>query len=362
MKIDRSNYEIWLIDWLDGNLNDLQIEQLEIFLNNNPDLKIESEELISFNLKPDVKSFQGKSNLKKSTSDLTESQFEYLCVAFLENDLSSNQVAELKEIIDQNPEKKTTFESIQRTRLTPKNIRFKYKNKLIKRTLSENIIRLSVIGLSAAAAVALIIIAYQQVPQSLSNKSKDGLLSVSSQGKVGSLSVSSASNDGLLYVSTPHTNVRKLAQKQNIQINLPAVTQDKNIDSTQRNIINEDLIINKAQVFSDIDFNGIHLSNSLVELNNTSPYYPAEEEKRSNVGRFVAKNFRGIFLKEKTPKDTPLKGYEIAEAGVSGLNKLLGWEMALDKNSDENGELRSVYFSSKILKFNAPVKKNDPLQ
>jgi hypothetical protein len=357
MKIDRSNYEICLIDWLDGNLNDLQIEQLELFLSNNPDLKTESEELASFNLKPAGKSFKGKSHLKKTISDLTESQFEYLCVAFLENDLSLNQEAELKEIIDQNPEKKKTFESIQKTKLTPKDISYKHKNKLSRRTISENIIRLSIIGLSAAAAVALIIMTYQQVPQNLQNPGKDALLSVSSPGKDEMHSVSTIST-----VSTPHTNVRKLAQKQNIPINLPAVTPDKNIDSTQRNIINGDLIINKVQVFSDIDFNGTHLHNSLVALNNISPYYPAEEEKRSNVGRFVAKNFREIFLKEKTPKDSPLKGYEIAEAGVSGLNKLLGWEMALDKNSDENGELRSVYFSSKILKFNAPVKKTDPLQ
>ena len=67
-------------------------------------------------------------------------------------------------------------------------------------------------------------------------------------------------------------------------------------------------------------------------------------------------------LKEKTPPDSPLKGYEIAEAGVEGLNKLFGWEMALDKKNDQNGQLKSVYFSSKILKFNAPVKKSEPPQ
>ena len=39
MKIDRSNYEIWLIDWLDGNLSDLQAEKLLLFLDENPDLK-----------------------------------------------------------------------------------------------------------------------------------------------------------------------------------------------------------------------------------------------------------------------------------------------------------------------------------
>ncbi|MGC1391224.1 MAG: hypothetical protein WA816_09315, partial [Bacteroidales bacterium] len=79
-------------------------------------------------------------------------------------------------------------------------------------------------------------------------------------------------------------------------------------------------------------------------------------------GKFIARTFREKILKEKTAKDSPLKIYEIAEAGVAGLDKLLGWQMALDEKKDSNGELRSVYFSSKILKFNAPIKKSEPFQ
>jgi hypothetical protein len=36
--------------------------------------------------------------------------------------------------------------------------------------------------------------------------------------------------------------------------------------------------------------------------------------------------------------------------------------MALDEKKDEKGELKSLYFSSKILKFNAPIKKSEPVQ
>jgi hypothetical protein len=35
--------------------------------------------------------------------------------------------------------------------------------------------------------------------------------------------------------------------------------------------------------------------------------------------------------------------------------------MALDEKKDANGELKSVYFSSRILKFTAPIKKSEPL-
>ena len=47
MKIDNSNYEVWFIDWLDGNLSDQQGEELMLFLEMNPSRKEEFDELTS---------------------------------------------------------------------------------------------------------------------------------------------------------------------------------------------------------------------------------------------------------------------------------------------------------------------------
>jgi len=105
----------------------------------------------------------------------------------------------------------------------------------------------------------------------------------------------------------------------------------------------------------------LSVKNDLIKPN----YYditPVYYEERSNIEKFLAKNIRGKILKNESSEEIPLKGYEIAEAGMTGLNKLLGWEMALEKNNDENGELTSVYFSSRVLKFNAPIKKQGDLQ
>ena len=119
MPIDRSNYEIWIIDWLDGNLNSYQIEQVKVFLDHNPDLKEEVNELIGEEIIPPAISFPNKESLKKSPEEMTPSQFEYLCAAYLENDLSVSQQAELREIINIYPEKKKTFDLIQKTILSP---------------------------------------------------------------------------------------------------------------------------------------------------------------------------------------------------------------------------------------------------
>ncbi|MGE5418565.1 MAG: hypothetical protein ACM3UT_00190, partial [Chloroflexota bacterium] len=94
----------------------------------------------------------------------------------------------------------------------------------------------------------------------------------------------------------------------------------------------------------------------------TATFIPPEktdpDDGRSNVGRFMARHFRSNVLREEAPSDAPLKGYEIAEAGIDGLNKLLGWEMALTKRTDENGDVKAVNFNSRMLKFNTPVKNN----
>ncbi len=367
MKIDRSNYEIWLIDLLDGNLTNLQAEEVQLFLNQNPDLNKDFEDLTTFSLKPSEKSFSGKSLLKKTTSELNEKQFEFLCIASLENDLNSSQKAELEEIIDQNPIKKKTFELIQKIKLFPEDIIYKHKNKLLKKTLTQKVIRLSVIGLTAAATLALFLTIYQLIPRNLSQKSNNGLLSISAQHS----SSDSIFKSSPLKVLPEIPANKKLVVVKNNPKNLLASFPKENIirtDSLSSSSISTDLVSGRPEIRMNITkilipshngFSEMNLNKTLI-ASKTARSRLSDNEERSNVGRFIAKNFREIFLKEKTPKDSPLKGYEIAEAGVTGLNKLLGWEMALEKNNDNNGELRSVYFSSKILKFNAPVKKSEP--
>jgi hypothetical protein len=366
MKIDRSNYEICLIDWLDGNLSDLEVEQLKSFLDENPELWEEFDEMAMFRLKPSVKSFPDKDNLKKTTADLSGLQFEYLCVAYLENDLSTDQQTELRESIDLDPEKKRTFELIQRMRLAPASINYKHKNQLIKTPLVQRVIRLSVIGLSAAAVIVLAFMTYLTIPRKLSDKiinTSQNIVSDSSLQKpiVEIVSDKVTTEKKSVLIKKQNENLFAGVQKNNSVIPESDLKMTIQNDSLVRNPGDPEIQLDKIHIFSKIYIKGGNISSKLVASNFTFNI-PSYDDGRSNLSKFIAKTFREKILKEKTSKDSPLKAYEIAEAGVAGLNTLLGWEMALDEKKDENGMLRSVYFSSKILKFNAPVKKNQPLQ
>ncbi len=364
MELDRTNYEIWLIDWLDGNLDEKQVAQLEQFLRENPDLKAEFEELNSLTLKPSMQAFTGKRDLKKTPSDLASSQFELLCVAFLENDISGSERSELMEYVKNDPEKKRTFDLIQKTSLTPPVLMYTKKNRLTRWTLTQKIIRLSAIGLSAAAALLLIIMTFITVPQELPERD------IITAGE----SITDSVNTKTPVVPEPVMSSSEQLASNNIQerpepvalidikphLPEPASNNIVPVTSLSTNPARPVNGLEKIPVNARIDL-GAEISVNNLIASNYSETTPPYDDGRSNVSRFLARTFREKILKEETPANIPVKGIEIAEAGVTGLNKLLGWEMALEKTNDENGELKSVYFSSRILKFNAPVRKSEPL-
>jgi hypothetical protein len=369
MQIDRSNYEIWLIDWIDGNLNDIELAQLKNFLNANSDLKAEFDELNTLKdpipfIPKDL--FLHKEKLRKTSADLTGAQFEYLCAAYLENDLSVDQKSELLISIKQNNEKRRSFELIQRMKVTPPDVSFKHKRRLIRSTVGQKTLRLALIGLSAAAIISMVIIFRISLPPSLRMKADITSLEIEINTPLLKPSVQKSS-DKLLPVqnsSINKTHIKNLSQLS--QTGSPGLTDINTLKSVQNDSLasfseNTMIILSRIPVSERGIFEKPVIPGTLISIN-SKIQIAEEDDGRPRFGRFLAKAFRQRILKENTAKDSPLKAYEIAEAGVSGLNKLLGWEMALDERKDENGNLKSVYFSSRMLKFNAPIKNSEPLR
>lgn len=363
MNIDRSNYEVWFIDWLDGNLNSFQTKELKNFLDLNPDLKEEFNDLSIIPIVSPENQYPNKDVLKRSAEEISESQFAYLCAAYIERDLSDLQRTEVDEIIAKDPEKKRVFEQINKTQLSPPSIKYKFKKQLLKRTPAQKIIRLSVIGLSSAAAIALIIATYIILPRNLQNNiNTEALVTVPDRNPElpieNNIALVQSSEKEQPEVAKKTEN--KLITNNSNQIqSLIAVRVENNLQDQEVSLSN-DIGVEKIK---GIEFKGLdrskitdELALSYIDILDEEP-----DNERSRIGKYIAKTFREKVLKEKTPQDSPLKAYEIAEAGVTGINKIFGWEMALDKRNDENGDLKSVYFSSRIIKFNAPVKKSEPL-
>ena len=359
MDINRSNYEIWLIDYLEGRLSKDDAEQVVHFLRHNPDLIEEFDCFSSLSPSDFTLSDKQKNSLLKSPSELPESQFEYLCAAFLENDLSSDAREEITEILNNDQESKRTFDRFLRTKLNPPPWRFRGKNRLYKRSPFQRIVILSVAGFSTIAAVILVIIALMVPRQQGSDKNISGNMITANMDSLRQPFIYLEPGFAIRAQSHSAGTRAKSVSTKKLTEEIPALAvetpPDETIKATADSSMNKSLQPEKIRFMADPGLKNIP-SVSLIAYRDN---YPVEDEgyEMSGFEKFITRTFREKFLKKKVPVETPLRGYEIAEASVAGLNKLFGWEMAINEKTDKNGELSSIQFSSKILNFKTPVRK-----
>jgi hypothetical protein len=362
MKIDRSNYEIWLIDYLDGNLDSDDIIILKNFLNENPDLEREINFTEQGNTTPGEEKYPFKSSLIKNASDLSDEQFTYLCIAYSEHDLSKSQSEELLEIVAANPLRAKTFSFINRIKLTPPEIKYIGKSMLKKHFVRKiPVYRIVLTGLSVAASIAFFFFLFNSLYE---KKSSDVPIIVKTE-----LQVPQAQKD-----SNNVTN--NIVSQQSVKRIIPGNNINKvnaQLNKTYENIFPEPEVQEIASLnikdttllrpASNNVFYNIFPSfvspiqiETLLAINNRTETNEIIEEPKGLKSYFTAL-FRNTILKKEKTEIGPLTGYEIADAGINGLNKVFGWEMSLEKMTDKNGDLSSFVFSSKLIKFNAPVKK-----
>lgn len=347
MRPDRTNYEIWLIDYLDGNLGSGRTELLLNFLEENPDIREELDDLISYKINPDSDSFSNKEGLKKSADDLSESQFELLCIAGAENDLQEEQTAELDDLVFNSPEKRKTFDLIRRLRLEPPRVKFRYKYKLRKLTVAQKVIRFSVFGLGAAASLFVAVTLFnRQIPDNSVNNNIASIDSVFT----GKITAPEKTIEISKVTYMPNAGLQRIAAAENKSIPPDVPASDSVIVMKP-----EKVSLSMIDFKKDVSLFSMGSEANLIAHNTQEVII--SEEPTSGFNGFVARVFREKISKSDSPVRGNLKAYEIADAGINGLNRLLGWEMSLQKNKDEKGDVKSVYFNSKLLKFNAPVKK-----
>ncbi|MCK4664540.1 MAG: hypothetical protein KAT68_16850 [Bacteroidales bacterium] len=140
MKINRNNYEIFFIDYLDGHLNDKDIYELMVFLSQNSDLKEELDDINGAVLVPEDLSFPEKENLKKTCGDkllINENNFEEFCVSEIEGNLTKPEISQLETYLKKHPEKEKEYNLFHKTILKSE-FSIKYKDKELLKKISIN--------------------------------------------------------------------------------------------------------------------------------------------------------------------------------------------------------------------------------
>lgn len=367
MKPDRSNYEIWITDWFAGNLSGEQKELLIRFLEQNPDLRDEAESLSLTILTPDNRSFEPKRSLKKSPEELHPSQVEYLSVAFLEQDLSSEQIEDLNNCINNNPDSKKIFESVSKIKLVPPVSRYQFKDRLKKKSTFEKVLHLALPIVRIAAVIAIIALSFVFVPKIVSLKKDEIAVNKVPQSEpviLYSRILTAPEEEIITPALSEKTNISASPGK--IKTSLPDNPVSAGLSYTDSSVILP-VIFREPAISSIIDFPGLTIDitdkPAVFQLVASKiEYHEPAYDDRNGFSKFLARTIREKILREDTGSDAPVKPYEIASAGINGLSRLFGLQMALVKVNDEQGEMKSLYFSSGLLKINAPVKKNEASQ
>ncbi len=360
---DRCDFENLPADWLDGNLSPEQEELFQAFLKRNPGLAETLPALKLVNLKPPEVTFAGKGSLKRSPDSISEEQFVTLCIASLENDLAAAQQEELDQIVSNDENKRAALELIKRLKVRPRPAVFRRKSAVKKLTAGQRIFRYSLAGLSMAATVALLIMVRLFVDPSAkvteSHISHPFAAGSGISGPHERVPAEKSSIAGSQLPQVPEAGPEMPGDK-TAQIKPPGgrMAQGATVESTDSIPVSRHAPPAVLAVrMPEIPVAEPDPDPFILRKFNPRNMIPEDAKHRSNVDRFIARLFHGVIMNDTLSGDRPVKSFDLAIAGITGINKLLGWDMTLDKITDEKGELRSYYFASGLLKFNAPAKK-----
>ncbi len=157
-RISIFNYEAFYLDFLEGNLSEEDAGLLLAFLEENPHLKVEDEELPIFGLENASLDSSFKANLKQlvfNETAITLNNSEQFLIAETENLLSEEKKAELTDFVSKHPELIQIQKIYAATHLlADKSIVFTEKDSLKK---SKKMVLWPFISLAVAASVAILL-------------------------------------------------------------------------------------------------------------------------------------------------------------------------------------------------------------
>ena len=156
-RISIFNYEAFYLDFLEGNLSEEDTALLLVFLEENPHLKVEDEELPIFGFENASLDSSFKANLKQlvfNETPITLNNSEQFLIAETENLLSEEKKAELTSFVSKHLELAQTQKLYTATHLiADKSVVFADKDSLKQ---SKKIVLWPFISLAVAASVAIL--------------------------------------------------------------------------------------------------------------------------------------------------------------------------------------------------------------
>ena len=362
--IDLNNYEAWILDFHEGNLNELRISQLMAFMELHPELKAELENFESVTLNEEKVSFKDKSGLKKDVGSIGASSFDETAVKYIEGELSIVETKQLMELVSTNVSLQKDLAVYQKTKLmADAEIICDFKNEL-KRGKKRPVIWYW----SAAATVAILLVSYFLLRTGTYQQGLSHFASVNckSHRKV---------KDSIPRIM----NERSIAYKQqNINIVSPKEKQIKNIFPDENHpIIEDEPIVDTNEVkdplavtasnnasAGSVDSINIFYKNSYYEEAEKAEVVPTRVVDTLSLRENIAARLKTGLLKDEMKdessykeKKTKITWYDVALLATKGVRKVTKKKVEIKKKYDGDDNLVAYEFTAGDRSITKAVKR-----
>lgn len=366
MKINKHNYEIFFLDYHEGNLDASTIEELLVFVENNPDLQeeFESFEEISIPVNESIK-LDIKSDLKKtsvfSTKNINEKNYEEYFLAYFENDLPEKECTEILEFADKNPSLKKEFELSGKVFLTPdSSITYDNKSSLKKHLFYPARIIYYSIGIAASLLILTGIYFLLSPKQNTRDYATNSPTKLPLNITGFKLNILEPVSHKEFLLEKESTSFNIIIERKKSELEKLPLLQQNNIEyKTFASSGNDKYFITPRYEYISLYERIKMTENTLYAKNNK--FDLTEKTLPGKIFSFAYNSIKKVFKKNIDPvmensADNPAI-WAIAQAGISGYNYLTDNNVQLNKKFDDKGKIIAYSFNSDDIRFYKRVKQ-----
>jgi len=355
MKISRANYEAWFLDAKEGTLSSEEKKELLAFLQENPDLDEEYRSLEQVYALAEQVTFRGKSSLKKNFpplgSAINRLNFGLFAIAYIEDDLDPVQRKAFEKELAASSSFQQELERYRKTRLIPEDLVYKGKDGLKKKPArTRKFYGLTWYAAAAAVLLALFLITNEPAsqPEILSENDKEvpentrkENKSLPEKAKINPLIIINQQKEQPADHKVP---VKGLADLVEASENEVVTTDDPEQNSFK---------LNTAHFATNI-LPEMKPSFDQIKVIST----PAFTGSARNASLPLVAKMEIEGIRQSLGKAEDLTLWDLASAGLNGINKLAGTDMSLMASRDDDGDLSGIRFSSRVFSVSTPVGRN----
>ena len=349
MKITRSNYEPYFLDYLEGNLDENLVDEFLEFLKESPDLKEELSMLDTAPLDADAIFFSKKEKLYKNKFD-SEKEFNRAAVALVEGDLSDSEKEEFDSYLLKHPEKQKEVELFQHTKLQPDNsVVFAHKNKLYRRTLGRTIFMWS----SRVAAVLVLALAIFALFNQTDFSISENRVAVVESPEGSEVPVKKGNNSA----GAETDDIQPIEEIKPIPAGPKNEVKSKTAPTLREPVQKNSNIETTAEIRTPVEIP--------PKLNSRDAAFQTRQQPEVTLAAMtitLPENYRIVeeerFLADVVKEKTGLGNFSFNKIKLAGLNLISSISRDnFDYETNEEGKVTELSYDSRLLAFSIPTNK-----